>query len=160
MTILEDTRQKSDKHKIKHSCFDEMGVQIIRNMLPFGDYAFPPNISVDTKENMDEIAGNIGGAKQEHERFKRECISAKEAGTQLYILVETEWDIRSIDDVHKWVNPALIYRPRSITGDRLEKAMKTMSERYGVKFMFCAPCDSAEMIIRILSGEYENGEND
>jgi len=143
-------------HDLKHSCFDEMGVQIIRNMLPFGDYAYPPNISVDTKENMEEIAGNIGGSKKEHERFKNECIKAKNAGTHLYVLVETVWPIESINDVHTWENPDLIYRPKAITGERLEKAMKTMSERYGVTFMFCSPEDSAKTIVKILNGEFEH----
>ena len=35
------------------------------------------------------------------------------------------------------------------------KAMKTMQTRYGVRFMFCDPKDSAEMVLRILRGEFE-----
>lgn len=146
-TIIEDTRQKSGMHELKHSHFEEMGVQIVRNMLPFGDYAKPPAISIDTKANMDEIASNIGS---DHKRFKRECIAAKEAGCQLIILVENDDGITSVKDVHKWINPEVIYRPRSITGDRLQKAMMTMTERYGVRFEFCAPEEAAEKIIELL----------
>lgn len=145
--IIEDTRQKKGKHEIKHACFEQMGVQIIRNMLPFGDYAKPPTISIDTKENMLEIAQNIGS---QHTRFKNECIAAKKAGCQLIILVENRDGIKNINDVHKWLNPDLIYRPKSITGERLEKAMKTMSERYGVRFEFCTPEEAAERIIDLL----------
>lgn len=152
MIIVEDTRQKKGKHELKHACFDEMGVRLIRNMLPFGDYARVPDISIDTKENMQEIAQNIGG---DHKRFKNECIAAKEAGCQLIILIENKDGIASIDDVHKWINPDLIYRPRSITGERLEKAMKTMSARYGVRFEFCEPKDSAWKILELL--EVKNG---
>lgn len=147
MVIIEDTRQKSGMHELKHSHFDEMGVQIVRNMLPFGDYAKPPSISVDTKANMDEIAHNISS---DHQRFKRECIAARDAGCQLIILVENTEGISSVNDVHRWINPDLIYRPRAITGQRLQKAMITMSERYGVRFEFCAPEEAAQKIIELL----------
>lgn len=147
ITIIEDTRQKHGMHELKHSHFDEMRVQLIRNMLPFGDYAKPPAISIDTKANMDEIASNIGS---DHKRFKRECIAAKEAGCQLIILVENDEGITCVKDVHKWINPEVIYRPRAITGDRLQKAMMTMTERYGVRFEFCAPEEAAERIIELL----------
>jgi len=147
MVIIEDTRQKSGMHELKHSHFEEMGVQIVRNMLPFGDYAKPPMISIDTKANMAEIANNIGS---DHKRFKHECVAAKEAGCQLIILVENTDGIESVKDVHTWINPDLVYRPRSITGDRLQKAMITMSERYGVRFEFCRPEESAKRIIELL----------
>ena len=147
LTIIEDSRQKKGMHELKHSHFEQMGVRIVRNMLPFGDYARAPEISVDTKANMDEIASNIG---TDHQRFKRECIAAKEAGCQLIILVENTQGITSVDEVHEWINPEAIFRPRAITGDRLEKAMKTMSERYGVRFEFCDPEEAAEKIIELL----------
>lgn len=147
MIIVEDSRQKKGMHELKHAHFEQMGVRLIRNMLPFGDYALPPSISIDTKANMEEIASNIG---TDHKRFKNECIAAKEAGCQLIILVENTNGIASVSDVHKWVNPELVYRPRAITGERLQKAMMTMSERYGVRFEFCKPEEAAERIIKLL----------
>ena len=147
MTIIEDTRQKSGMHELKHQHFEEMGVELVRNMLPFGDYALPPTISVDTKADMAEIASNIGS---DHQRFKRECIAARDAGCQLIILVENTDGIACVTDVHKWVNPEQIYRPRAITGERLQKAMLTMSERYGVRFEFCEPEQSAKRIMELL----------
>lgn len=152
MTIIEDTRQKSGMHELKHQHFEEMGVELVRNMLPFGDYALPPSISVDTKADMAEIASNIGS---DHKRFKRECIAARDAGCQLIILVENTDGIACVNDVHKWVNPELIYRPRAITGERLQKAMLTMSERYGVRFEFCRPEESAKRIMELLGVNYE-----
>lgn len=152
MTIIEDTRQKSGMHELKHQHFEEMGVELVRNMLPFGDYALPPSISVDTKADMAEIASNIGS---DHKRFKRECIAARDAGCQLIILVENTDGIACVNDVHKWVNPELIYRPRAITGDRLQKAMLTMNERYGVRFEFCRPEESAKRIMELLGVSYE-----
>lgn len=67
MTILTDTRQKKDKHTIKEKWFAENGIQTIRTKIAFGDYCFPPKISVDTKANIYEIAQNIGS---DHKRFK------------------------------------------------------------------------------------------
>ena len=152
ITIIEDSRQKRGMHELKHSCFDEMGVRIVRNMLPFGDYAICPSISVDTKADMAEIASNIGS---DHQRFKRECVAARDAGCQLIILVENTDGITCVNDVHKWVNPELIYRPRAITGDRLQKAMLTMNERYGVRFEFCEPEEAANRIMELLGVSYE-----
>lgn len=152
MTIIEDTRQKSGMHELKHQHFKEIGVKLVRNMLPFGDYALPPSISIDTKADMAEIANNIGS---DHKRFKNECIAARDAGCQLIILVENTEGISSVNEVHRWINPELIYRPRAITGERLEKAMKTMSERYGVRFEFCKPEESAKKILELLGVSYE-----
>jgi len=148
MFIIEDSRQQKGKHETKHKEFADMGINLLTNVLPYGDYAYPPKVSVDTKRNMAEIAQNIGGT--EHVRFKNECIKARDCGAQLYILVENTDGITTIDEVHKWINPDLVYRPRAITGERLEKAMKTMSERYGVKFEFCTPEQSAKRIMELL----------
>lgn len=147
MIIVEDTRQQKGKHELKHACFEQMGVELVRNMLPFGDYAKPPTISVDTKASMFEIANNIGS---DHKRFKNECVAARDAGCQLIILVENTEGITCVNDVRTWVNPDAVYRPRAITGDRLAKAMETMSERYGVRFEFCEPKDAARRIIELL----------
>lgn len=155
MHVIEDTRQKDKKHKLKHSCFYEMGVKVLRCALPFGDYSFAPAISVDTKETMGEIASNLTA---DHERFRHECEKAKEYGCHLYILVETEWEIRDVSDVHLWKNPRYNESTKCINGDRLEKIMQTMQRKYGVTFMFCHPLNSAEMILRILNGEFENGK--
>ncbi len=155
MYIIEDTRQKLNQHTIKHQAFDRMDVSVLRCALPFGDYVLPPAISVDTKENMQEIAANLVG---DHARFRQECLKAQEAGCHLYILVETEWEnINSIDDVHLWYNSRLIYSSKAVTGERLEKTMKTMQKKYGVRFMFCRPWESAKTIIRILNGDFEDG---
>lgn len=149
LIIQEDTRQKAGKHDIKHAYFEENGVTIIRSKLPFGDYAPVPSVSIDTKENMDEIAANICGS--EHRRFISECKAAKAAGCTLIILVENNVGITDISQVHTWINPRVIYSPKCIQGDRLQKAMETISERYGVQFMFCSPEDSGKKITEILS---------
>lgn len=154
MIIQEDTRQKAGKHDLKHAYFDEAGVGVVRCKLPFGDYAPVPPVSIDTKEDMEEIAQNICGGKGEHQRFIRECKAARDAGCKLIILVENTVGIYDISQVHIWKNPRSCYSPNCVQGPRLQKAMQTISERYGVEFRFCLPEASGEIIARIIK-EYE-----
>jgi hypothetical protein len=150
MWIVEDTRQQAGKHELKHATWKEHGDNIIRCALPWGDYMAVPPVSVDTKASMQEIAQNIGGSKAEHERFRRELIGAQEAGCHLYVLVENDEGIETLEDVARWVNPRLIDSPKAITGKRLCIAMNTMQERYGVTFLFCSPEQAAGMIHYLL----------
>lgn len=150
MVIQEDTRQQAGKHDIKHDWFAAHGVELVRSKLPFGDYALVPSVAVDTKKDMEEIAANICG--KEHTRFINECKAAKAAGCTLVILVENTVGIRELSQVHTWINPRAIYSKNCVQGDRLKKAMETISERYGVRFDFCQPEESAERILAILWG--------
>lgn len=149
MVIQEDTRQQAGKHDIKHAYFADHGVDLVRCKLPFGDYAPIPPVSIDTKNSMNEIAGNICG--KEHRRFINECRAAKEAGCKLIILVENTVDISDISQVHTWINPRVIYSDKCVQGPRLQKAMETISERYGVRFMFCQPEEAGKKIKELLS---------
>lgn len=149
MKIIEDTRQKKGYHDNKHEWFSENGIELVRCKLPFGDYAPIPPISIDTKENMEEIANNICG--KEHKRFINECKAARDAGCKLYILVENTLGISSISQVHTWLNPRSIYSPNCVQGPRLERAMKTIEERYGATFLFCHPDESGEVIARLIN---------
>ena len=150
-TLIEDSRQQSGKHELKHEFFSAHKIPFIRCKLPVGDYALPPRRAVDTKASMQEIAQNIGGGRKEHERFIREIKLARDIGTQLYILVENEDGIEELDEVHAWLNPRTEFSPECIQGPRLEKAMRTIQERYGCTFLFCAPEDAAEMIVDLLT---------
>ena len=152
MILLEDTRQQVYKHRLKHEYWEANGIEVVRTKLLVGDYmVFGGTICVDTKMDVEEIAGNIGGSN--HVRFREECKLAKRIGAKLIILVENRDGFRSIQDVTAWVNPNRNKTSRSIEGPRLAKAMATMSERYGVQFMFCAPEDSGRVVIELLSGE-------
>ena len=150
MIIQEDTRQKAGKHDLKHAHFHDNNIGLVRCKLPFGDYAPVPPVSIDTKEDMEEIAQNICGAKSEHQRFIRECKAAKDAGCKLYILVENSIGICDLSQVHIWQNPRSCYSPRCVQGPRLQKAMETISERYGVTFLFCPPEEAGATIERII----------
>ena len=146
----------------------------VRVKLDFGDYMTDgSNISIDTKRNIQEIAQNING--RGHDRFKRECVRARDAGYRLVILVENLDGVCSVDDVKAWTNSHCVrckYRKectpndsstkclqhgtrKPIQGARLARAMSTMSERYGVRFEFCNPHESAKRICDLLGVRYE-----
>ena len=67
--------------------------------------------------------------------------------------MENEHGYRSVEDVTAWVNPNIRKTARSIEGPRLAKAMNTMSERYGVRFEFCAPEDAGRRILQLLEAD-------
>lgn len=145
MLIIEDTRQKDGKHQQKHIGFEDLGVDLLRCKLPFGDYALPPAVSVDTKENLEEIAGNLCGSMKERDRFIRECKAAAAAGCQLVIMVETEHDGSLLD-----LGDIRIGSGKVVTGLQLYRAMTAVSVRYGVRFVLVRPEDAAKEIMKLL----------
>ena len=147
-TIVEDSRQKVGKHQQKHIGFEDLGVDLLRCKLPFGDYALPPSVSVDTKENLEEIAGNLCGSKKERDRFIRECKAAAAAECQLVIMVETEHDGSLLD-----LGGIRLGNGMTVTGMQLHRAMTAVSGRYGVRFVLVRPEDAAKEIMRILHGK-------
>lgn len=148
-TLIEDTRQKVDKHKRKHDTWASMGVDVVRCKLPFGDYAVPPKVAVDTKEDVTEIAGNLCGTMAEKRRVREECKAAKAAGCRLVFLIEDR-RYHGIDDLYGKSIYIHNRAGRTILGDQLATAMHIMRSRYGVEFRFCSPEDSARVVLEIL----------
>lgn len=194
MKLIEDIAQKQGKHDTKNEYWESHGVEVLRYGLPCGDYILVTDkiedvlkrkaargiephkmdflgackVSVDTKQNMTEIEGNIVG--KAHERFRDECILAQNCGIKLYVLVENTDGIKALDDVQKWQNPRFVkwckFRQLHqmgkalsvkipakppVTGPRLEKAMRTMQEKYGVTFDFCHPEEAGQRVIELLT---------
>ena len=150
MVIIEDTRNKLEHHKAKNDYWSEHGDEIIRCKLAFGDYAEPPKIAVDTKQNLLEIATNMCGAGAERKRFREECKAAKNAGCKLVFLIE----YRSVKEPAELIGRKIrLMNKKIIEGEQLYTAMVTMSERYGCTFEFCDPKDAGQRIKEIL----ENG---
>lgn len=169
MIILEDTRQQVQKHDIKHRWFEQHGITIRRQALYCGDYTLPTDqtICIDTKKDIQELVGDICG--KQHERFRNECIRAQEAGIQLIVLVENQGGhirdnviqptITKLEELHSWKNPRLFIvshgkqkYPKATRGITLMKACMSMQHKYGVRFLFCSPYESAEMIVKLLEG--------
>ena len=155
-TLLIDTRQQEGKHTAKHEYFKAHGFRLVRTKLYVGDYQIVGGTrTVDTKEHILELASNID---QQHERFRRELINARDAGFQLTILVENEDGVTDLATLSTWVNPRNAINKRKglrppISGARLAKACATMQTKYGVRFEFCKPEEAGARVIEIL----ENG---
>lgn len=130
-------------------------------------------IAVDRKNSIDEICGNLCSNENEHRRFREEAITAQKAGAKFYVVIETEEKIRCLDDIRKWSNPRL-HRYNKINymhrlgkwqnvknsgsrppcdNIRLMKTMYTMAQKYGIKWVFCSPYESAAKIVELLTGE-------
>lgn len=153
---LEDTRQQAGKHEVKHEWWADRGITLVRSKLAFGDYCLPPEVAVDTKASIAELAMDID---REHARFRRELIGARDAGVRLYVLVENDAGVTDLSSLALWTEPDADFRlrkyaQRRIEGKRLAKACRTMSDRYGVMFLFCAPEDAARIVTEILEGRY------
>ena len=155
MHLIEDTRQQKGQHELKHEYWMKLGANIIRCKLPFGDYAKPPLIAIDTKADIYEIASNL---MHQHARFKKECIAASVAGCQLIILIENTDGVRCVDDLERWIESeehfqmrrSRRYYSKRIIGSSLAKTMRTMAERYGVRWEFCTPNEAGEKVLALL----------
>lgn len=154
MVIEEDTRQQAGKHEAKHKAFSEMGVEVLRSKLAFGDYCLPPTVAVDTKASVMEIAGNLCGSQKETARVREEMKLARACGATLIFLVE----------VGKYKQPADLigesFRLKSgkvVEGIQLYRAMETCAARYGCRFEFCLPSEAGRRVMELLRGD-GNGE--
>lgn len=147
MIIIEDSNQKKDKHVLKNDFWRSEGDIVMRCRLPYGDYVKAPPVSVDTKQDLTEIAVNMCGIGKEKARFREECKRAQDAGATLIFLIEDE-RIQNIEDLYGrsiWIPPG-----RRIRGDQLAQAMHTMSARYGCRFEFCRPEDAGRRVKELL----------
>ena len=111
-----------------------------------GDYARldKQDIAIDTKKDWVEVAGNICG--KQHERFRNECLRAKSVGIRLIILVEEQICLE------QWKSPLNRQKKAytQVKGETLAKAMRTMTEKYGVEFINCSKERTAEVILNLL----------
>lgn len=153
MNVIQmDTREKTGKKDNILRYLDAHGVKVIRSKLYCGDWTRLDNqtVCIDTKKDLQEVYSNV---ITDHDRFRSECVRAAEAGIRLVILVEQR-GIRDLDQVHEWVNPRARRAARGkrppVDPGRLQTVMRTMSERYGIDWVFCDPEDTGKVICDIL----------
>ena len=93
--IQQDSREKTKKHENIVDGFRKLNIKLIRSKNLVGDYVIPNrgNISVDIKQDMVEITGNL---LQDHERFKNECKLAKDCGIKLFVLIEEDVSLEKL----------------------------------------------------------------
>lgn len=150
MVIQCDTREgKSDLARIRQG-LERAGCKTFVSKLYVADYMSLDNafLVIDRKKDLQELCGNI---TQQHERFQKELMRAREIGIRIIILCEHGGKIKTLEDVYWWQNPRLTTSPKATTGKALYKALCTIRDRYGVRFEFCRKEETAKRIMELLS---------
>ena len=163
MIIQIDSREKAKAIQKIIAEFDRQGIKHPVSKLMVGDYMNydNPRVIVDRKQNLTEVCSNVC---QDHDRFRRELVLAKDNGIQLIILCEHGKDIKSLEDVIFWQNPRSEKRKKidgkwqtvhtnAMKGDVLYKILTTLQEKYGVRFEFCDKDETGKRIVELLEIE-------
>lgn len=165
--IFEDTRQQAGRHRLKNEWWAAHGVEVVRRKLDAGDYGREgSNVLVDTKQGVQELAGNVG---REHARFVRELDRARVAGCRLYILVEERPEYADRSRLATWRSSVCLRcrrcdplaskcrarRFKPLNGPQLAKIVARLEERHGCRFMFCDRRDTARIVCELLGVRYE-----
>lgn len=138
-----DSREKKNEH-IK-SYFERHGIPFKVQKLDEGDYQIDgkPNITVDRKQNMQEVYNCVVNDKS---RFMKEVRRCYEKGIKLYILIEHSPQIKTLEDVPKWKN-----KYGTISSREIMERLYRLHISYGVEILFCSKRQTAKKIIEILN---------
>jgi hypothetical protein len=142
--IICDTREKGNKKILEY--FDSVEQDYIISKLDTGDYMLYKDYTtiIDKKDGLLELAGNLCHT-QEHERIKREIAKARELGCINFIFLIQDNKIKSPEDIANWTSPHT-----KVKGETLLKIMRTMKEKYDVRFIIVPKKNMGEMIIKLL----------
>lgn len=141
MVILQDCREKRNKHDNVETYLTEQGYDIKRVMLTVGDYMFPHGkISVDLKKNCDELASDLFRDKKALNKKYKKCLHN---GIRLVVLVEEP--IKDLDELRNWHSPHT-----RINGAYLANLIHSVQVSYGIGFVFCSPQKTAQTLLKIL----------
>ena len=142
--IICDTREKKNAHILRY--FTENGIEYEEHKLDVGDYMDPdnPHLSIDRKQNLDEVCGNLCTANN---RFWREVRRARESGIKLIVLIEHGGAVHNIEDVKQWKS-----KFSRVTGRRLAEEMYKVHIAYHVEFLFCDKRSTGRRIYEIIKG--------
>lgn len=150
MTIQIDSREKTKAITKIINEFDKQEVTHFVSKLPCGDYMSLDNarFAIDRKQNLLEVCNNVC---QDHKRFVNELKRANEIGIRLVFLIEHSRNIKSLEDVMKWVNPRLKKSKLAVSGERLYKILSTIEKTYNTKFYFCDKTSTGKRIIELIN---------
>lgn len=142
--IICDTREKGNKKILEH--FADVGQDYIISKLDAGDYMLYKDYTtiIDKKDGLLELAGNLCHT-QEHERIKREIAKARELGCVNFIFLIQDNKIKSTEDIANWTSPHT-----KVKGETLLKIMRTMKDKYGIRFIIVPKKNMPEMIMKLL----------
>lgn len=142
--IICDTREKGNKKILEY--FDSVEQDYIISKLDAGDYALFKDYTtiIDKKDGLLELVGNLCHTK-EHDRIKREIAKARELGCVDFIFLIQDNKIKSTEDIANWTSPHT-----KVKGETLLKIMRTMKDKYGVRFIVVPKKNMGEMIMKLL----------
>ena len=142
--IICDTREKGNKKILEY--FDKVGQDYIISKLDAGDYTLFKDYTtiIDKKDGLLELAGNLCHTL-EHERIKREIAKARELGCIDFVFLIQDNKIKSTEDIANWTSPHT-----KVKGETLLKIMRTMKDKYGVRFIIVPKKNMPEMIMKLL----------
>ena len=139
-----DTREKKNDH-IK-AYFEKHGIQFKVHKLDEGDYQIEgnPNITVDRKQNMQEVYNCVVNDKS---RFMKEVRRCYEKRIKLYVLIEHGGQIKSLADVPKWAP-----KYGTISSRDIAERLYRLHISYGVEIIFCDKRSTGKRIVELLQG--------
>lgn len=140
--ILVDSREKKNQHILDY--FAAKGITYTVQKLSTGDYMDTdrPHLTIDRKQNLEELSGNICTADN---RFWREVRRSHEEGLRMIVLIEHGGRIRSMNDVPEWKS-----KFTKVTGQRLFQQMLRIHMAYGVEFLFCDKNETGRRVLELL----------
>lgn len=151
--IIVDTREKwtqignTDTH-IK-SYFEKHNIPYKVQKLDEGDYQIDgkPNITVDRKQNMQEMYNCVVNDKS---RFMREVRRCHDKHIKLYVLIEHGVQIKSLADVVRW-------KPKygTISSREIAERLYRLHISYNVEILFCSKRQTGQKIIEILTSSID-----
>ena len=141
MVILQDCREKRNKHDNVETYLKEQGYDIKRVKLNVGDYMFPHGkTSVDLKKDCSELANDLYRDKKALNKKYKKCL---QYGIRLVVLIEEP--INGLESLRNWTSPYT-----RINGSYLANLIHLAQVSYGIGFVFCSPQKTAQTLLKIL----------
>ena len=151
MIIIQDTREKQPWN---FEAYD--GVEQVVAKIDAGDYVIQGQeqlIAIDRKKSVSELSINLGA---QHQRFAREL---ERMGNFEHRYVICEFPYEKLVMFPKGANlPKHVLKKIRVSGKFLVRRVEELSEKYGVKFLFCmnrmeAQDRAMELICEAIDGE-------
>ena len=101
-------------------------------------------------KNNIEIVSNLCQTTQ-HERIKREISKARELGCKKFIFLICDNKIKTPSDLLNWSS-----KRTKVKGETICKIMKTMQQKYDIKFLFTSKQKAGKVIIDLLTNDLQN----
>lgn len=143
LQIIADSREQVNDHLT--DWWDKKKIQYFTRKLDIGDYSaqiggslsLERDVVIERKRNLDEICGNLTA---DRDRFEREFLRAKAAGTKVFLIVENA----------SWTDIYLQNYRSKLTPKSLSASLMSWQVRFNITVIFCKPEETPRLIYQIL----------